>query len=231
MGKFLRRLKFYAVGLGIGTIFTFMIFGNRGCSWLPDNRVKNMIAEKEILVGDSVLALMDCQNIDNTLVYALLEDGGDVDYSKSLTDVEPKEYHIEGEVESELYFVRFALKDSTVEILDAKRGNKECNVSISNDSLHTLNLPHKDVIAILESHDFRITVLARCQMEEIGISEPELLRFHKSAEIIIEESEPRLVPNPYYVLEGEFNGKKIKVKYEVGENRTRIKEFIGFPDC
>ena len=45
MGKFLRRLKFYAVGLGIGTIFTFMIFGNRGCSWLPDNRVKNMIAD------------------------------------------------------------------------------------------------------------------------------------------------------------------------------------------
>ena len=231
MGKFLRRLKYYAGGLGFGTIITFVIFGNRGCSWLPDNRVKNMIAEKEILVGDSVKALMDCQGVDNKLVYALLEDEGDVDYTKSITDIEPKEYHIEGYAEDDPYFVRFALGDSTVEILDANKGVEGCSISISNDTLRTLNLPHKDVIAILESHDFRITVLARCQMEEIGMAEAELLKFHKTAEIIIEESEPRLSPNPYYVLEGDFNGTKIKIKYEVGENRTRIKEFIGYPDC
>ena len=54
MDKFKNRIKYFLVGLSIGVILVYFMFGNRGCSWLPENRVKNMIGEKEIVVGDSV---------------------------------------------------------------------------------------------------------------------------------------------------------------------------------
>ena len=49
---FLRRLFYYLIGVGIGLLFVFFVFGNRGCSWLPQNKVKETINHK-ILISTS----------------------------------------------------------------------------------------------------------------------------------------------------------------------------------
>ena len=49
---FLRRLFYYLIGVCIGLLFVFFVFGNRGCSWLPQNKVKETINHK-ILISTS----------------------------------------------------------------------------------------------------------------------------------------------------------------------------------
>ncbi len=229
MDKFKNRIKYYMLGLGFGVLAVYFMFGNRGCAWLPENRAKNMIGEKEIIVGDSVLAVMQCFDIDNDDIYALLKNQGEVEFSKSKTSG-IKEYHIEAYKGEVLYWARFALYEERdlAEVIEVHLENEPaCVVNISNNDKSTVPLPHEDVIAILESHEFRILERAECQMDFYGIEESDLFNFHKNAIIDIYQSEPRLSPNPFYVMKGELNNKPFSVKYIVGENRTRINSIVG----
>ncbi len=230
MDKFKNRIKYFLVGLSIGVILVYFMFGNRGCSWLPENRVKNMIGEKEIVVGDSVLAIMQCIGLNNDDIYELLKDEGEVEFSLSETQVIPKIYYIEAYKEDVLYWAKFALYEDKdlAEVTEVfVTGASPCEVNVTNEFFSTMPLPHIDVIAIIESHEFRILSEAEAQMESYGISEEDLFAFHKTAEINIERSEPRLLPNPYYVMEGTLNNKPFSVKYIIGENRTRIESIVG----
>lgn len=231
MKGFGRRLRYYLIGLGMGLVFVFLIFGNRGCSWLPDNRVKNMVAEKDILYGDSIRALMSCLEISNTDIYALLKDEGDVIYDKSNTQSDPKEYFIEGEDEMGVYYaVTFALGEEFSEVLGMEKEGRECKVSGRNKNLQSLPYPDEDVIAILESKKFRIMEEAQLNMKELGIKDSDIENFHKTAKIRMDLSKPRLEPNAYYVLEGVIKGDSVHVKYEIGENRTRIRAVKSLED-
>lgn len=230
MDKFKNRIKYFAIGLFIGVGFVYFVFGNRGCAWLPENRVKNMIGEKEIIVGDSLLDVMRCLAITNDDVYALLKSEGEVEFSKSVTSGDPKIYYIEKEKEEELYWARFALhkKKDLAEVLEVKKANgPTCSSDKSNEGKSTLPLPHADVIAILESNEFRILSLAECQMAFYGLTKDTVFNFHTTATIDIENSEPRLSPNPFYIMRGNMNEVRYSVKYIVGENRTRIHSIIG----
>ena len=189
MDKFKNRLKYYLLGLSLGVLVVYVTFGNRSCSWLPENRVKNMIGEKEIIVGDSIISVMNCLNITNDDIYSLLKTGGEVEFSKSITDAYPKVYYIEEEKDNVLYWAKFALydnyelsdQDKYAEVIELfMTGADNCETNTSNKLKSTLPLPHDDVIAILESHEFRILDKAVCQMAFYSISEEELFSFHKT---------------------------------------------------
>lgn len=230
MDKLKNRIKYFAIGLTFGSLLVYFMFGSRGCAWLPENRVKNMIGEKEIVVGDSVLAVMNCIGLNNDDIYNLLKDAGEVEFSESETRTIPKIYYIEGYKEEALYWAKFALyeeKDlaeiTEVFLTDAA----SCNITVSNEFFSTMPLPHADVISIIESHEFRILTDAQCQMEAYGITEEALYEFHKTAVINIERSEPRKLPNPFYIMNGTLNNKPFSVKYIIGENRTRVHSIVG----
>lgn len=239
MDKLWRRLKYFAIGLGFGCILVYFTFGNRGCSWLPGNRVKNMIGEKEIIVGDSILALMQCNQLNNDAIYDLLKSDGDVEFSLSETHTKPKIYYIEGEKDNATYYAKFALYEQEPLSLEGDEyaevvaigwtKEKECSTVLSNRNKSTLPLPHADVIAILEGQEFRILDEASCDMDFYGLAEADVLAFHKTAEIDIEASEPRASAdeNAYYVMNGTLNGKYYSFQYIMGENRTRIAEIRG----
>lgn len=236
MDKFKTRIRYYLIGMSIGLIFVYFMFGNRSCSWLPGNRVKNMIGEKEIIVGDSVLAVMNCLSLSNDDVYAVLKSSGNVEFSESITNERPKIYHIEGEKEGKIYIVKFALyeripmvDEGYAEVLsvDYEKRPDECVTSVSNKNKSVLPLPHDDVMAILESNEFRILERATCEMEVYGLSEEDVLAFHKSAKIDIQDSQPRLSPNPIYVLNGTIDNNTYAIEYIVGELKTRISRITG----
>ena len=237
MDKLWRRLKFFAIGLGFGCIIVYFTFGNRGCAWLPGNRVKNMIGEKEIIVGDSILALMTCNDLNNDAIYELLKSDGNVEFSLSETHSRPKVYYIEGEKDGASYYAKFALYEQEPLSMEGEEyaevvaigwsAEKACSTDLSNQYKSTLPLPHSDVIAILEANEFRILEEASCEMEFYGLSEEEVLAFHKTAEIDIEASAPRAGDNPYYVMIGTVRGNIYSIQYVIGENRTRVAEIIG----
>lgn len=82
MSNFYRRLKYYGIGFGIGLIFLFFFFKNRGCSWLPENRVKNAISERVILVPASQQAEFDRRQMDVAKINQIINEGN-VSFLKS----------------------------------------------------------------------------------------------------------------------------------------------------
>lgn len=91
MEKFARRLKFYGIGFGLGLVFVFFFFRNRGCTWLPENRVKNSILSRVLVVSEESKKVFDQAGINvDSLVYVL--DDGDVEFSESDKDGESKTY-------------------------------------------------------------------------------------------------------------------------------------------
>lgn len=223
MEKFKHRIKFYLIGFAIGIIFMFLIFGNRGCSWLPGNRVKNMIAEKEIYVGDSILDLMNCANISNQIVYDLLNENGEVEFDRSNTKSSPKVYFFTGDHLNQVLEMEFILFDSTVEIKNFNYPSKlNCQTNLSNQHKQILPIPDAEVVQIIESNELRILNKAKCQIECLQLNENEVLQFHKSATFDAYKSRPRLSSNPEYVMTGTLNGKKIFITYIIGDKRSRI---------
>lgn len=232
MQKFKQRIKYYLIGLLIGLIVTYFMFGNRGCEWLPENRVKNMIAEKEIQVGDSVKAVMECLEVDQNDVYRFLDDDGDVDFSKSRTKEFPKVYHIEGKKEGEKLVIYYALYEEYAEVIEVQRGDRQpCPIGLSNLNRTVVPLPDTDVIQILESNEFRIKDEAKCAMECYGLTEDQVLNFHKTAHFNAEKSDPRAKPNGIYAMDGDVNGILYTIVYEAGESRTRVAEIRGVEPC
>ena len=102
MDKFINRLKYYGVGFGIGLAFIFIFFQNRGCSWLPENRVKNSILERVIVVSDEEKTILNSKGITNEQVIELLNTG-EIDYDKSLKEGKTKIYYLSND-KVKIYF-------------------------------------------------------------------------------------------------------------------------------
>ncbi|OIQ36784.1 MAG: hypothetical protein BM555_02095 [Crocinitomix sp. MedPE-SWsnd] len=227
MHKFKNRLKYYLIGFGLGLVFMFFIFGNRACAWLPENRVKNMLAEKEIFVGDSVQYLMQCQNVTNDDVYRLLNEEGDVDFERSITDVHPKIYLFQGYKDKKDITITYALGDSTTEVIGFEFGGNTCTTVLSNEHKNVVSVPEFKIISIIEEQKIRILDRAQCQMDAHGLTNAEVLNFHLHATNVVEMSEPRLEPNPFYWMHGMIQNVDFEIKYIIGDSRTRIAEIIG----
>jgi hypothetical protein len=82
MESFWRRLRYYGIGFGIGLLFVFVFFQNRGCSWLPANRVKNSILDRLLVIPeDQEKAMKEKDLLVKDIVNALNE--GNVEFSES----------------------------------------------------------------------------------------------------------------------------------------------------
>lgn len=82
MESFWRRLRYYGIGFGIGLLFVFVFFQNRGCSWLPANRVKNSVLDRLLVIPDHQEKAMNDKHVNvKDIVNALNE--GDVEFSES----------------------------------------------------------------------------------------------------------------------------------------------------
>ena len=95
MQSLLRRLKYYGIGFGFGLLFVIFFFKNRGCTWLPLNRVKNSVQERLIVLPEDQELFMKQKGLAFSDVLNIIEKG-DVDFSVSLKHSDPKVYLFEG---------------------------------------------------------------------------------------------------------------------------------------
>jgi len=238
MDKFKNRLKFFLVGFSFGIIAVIFFFGERGCSWLPQNRIKNLIAEKEILISDSLYEVLKCLDGNEEEIYDLLNRSGSVHFSESETKTEPKIYLFSNSKDLK---VRFSIQEFYSEIISISREGKSCNSSIASSSQtkKALPLPDKIVNSIIESNEMSFYPQAECQLNCYQITKKEIAEFHKIAKINMSLSKPWVKPsadikalNKTYFLEGDYKGMRLGVLYEIGENRTRIKLVLNeSQDC
>lgn len=94
MESFWRRLRYYGIGFGLGLILTFGIFNTRGCSWMPENRVKEAM-NKRIWLIDSQWkdSFYKAHKLNDRKFYKLLQNA-DISFSKSIRRGRHKVYDL-----------------------------------------------------------------------------------------------------------------------------------------
>lgn len=91
MESFVRRLKYYGLGFGIGLIAVFLIFGNRACNWGPKQRIKTSILERVVVINELNDSIKNSLKLSDSEVMDLIEKM-DIDFSESKKDNPLKVY-------------------------------------------------------------------------------------------------------------------------------------------
>jgi hypothetical protein len=119
MESFWRRLRYYGLGFGLGLILTFGIFNTRGCSWTPENRVKEAINKRVwIIDNQDVRTFYKEHKLNDKKFHRLIQDA-DISFTKSIrhgrhkvydftfTDGKNKEAHCLARMTDESFVVEF----------------------------------------------------------------------------------------------------------------------------
>lgn len=127
--NFRQRFLRFLIGVFIGFGLVYMFFNDKLnvlSDWTPKNRVKARITESYYVPNPKSDCLIDCVSSSWD---SLMNDvkGFDVDFSRSKTKGETKEYHLITNEQAEGYF-RFAVRDSSVWLVGLKTDvDCECN--------------------------------------------------------------------------------------------------------
>ncbi len=109
------RFTLYGIGFAIGIVLVFFFLGgkNASCNWLPNDRILNIISQKEISLSKDVKEKLLSTGTDSLDVMQILE-RGEIDFSKSQVKNDPcRNYWIEGSGDLKELVITVELCDST----------------------------------------------------------------------------------------------------------------------
>ena len=131
--KFSRRLMLFGFGVLLGTLLSAFFFSGRTnvlTGWLPNARILARLNETKLLLKDkSVKCKFDCLHINSKDLACILTDG-DVLFSESKTNQEPKLYVVyAAPKDSEPFKIIFSAEDTTSTIVDVSLAleDRVCN--------------------------------------------------------------------------------------------------------
>ena len=159
MNSWIKRIKFYGIGFGIGLLFVFFFFENRGCSWMPSNRVKNAILDRLIVVSEKTKNLMNEKGVNVNDILLTLS-SGDIDFIKSRKDRSPKCYLISRDNMSFVFTLPYESFVSEVFFVD--KTDDVCNSK--NGFGNIVHYPNDDNLIYIDSNEY-----INCQKESIGL--------------------------------------------------------------
>lgn len=224
--SFLHRLKYYGFGFGIGCIFVFFFFQNRGCSWLPGNRVKNSILDRVIVANDVEMAFMKSKGITNDDVLSVLNDG-DVNFGDSKKDGETQVYIIEKEIGSKgLTRLYFTLPKESY-ISEVKMGAKTAK-EINNTTVglgRFIHFPKDDFLIFPDT-----AKVVKCQQEFLKLNDhKKLLKKVKTSGFIdFSKSELQIRPKAEHYISFIHGKDTIGTRSIWYQNKINLSTFI-FP--
>jgi hypothetical protein len=198
MDSFLRRLKYYGIGFVIGLIFVLFFFQNRGCSWLPSNRVKNSVLDRVLVVSDAELKELDSRGISKKDVIDVLNDG-EVIFNESKKKGNPQVYLIRYEHSGKELDFYFSLpKESFISELQISpvKASKVKNTTEGKGKV--LRFPNEEHLLYVDSSS-----LLNCQQAELGLINTDIMYdlWKKSARIDFEKSQLMKTPKPEHYFE------------------------------
>lgn len=214
-----RRLKYYGIGFGIGLIFVFFFFKNRGCSWLPENRVKNSILDRLVVVSDETATKLESKGIDHEELIQVLNDG-DVVFSESKKEGDSKVYVIERNDVKYCFTLPYESFFSEIKIgEDAKK--TETSTEGWGEIVH---FPTDSTLIWPDS-----TKLMTCQQDKLGlISSKEILKLVKATgKVDFGKTDLTIRPKPEHYLFFEKDGEEIGAKVIWYKNKLNVISFEG----
>ncbi len=162
MESFIRRLKYFGIGFGIGIVFVFFFFRNRGCSWLPENRVKNAILDRLIVVSDSTSDVLKASGLGHADIVEVLNDG-DVLFDESDKEGDSKTYILEKEGKRFYFTLPFESFISEAGIIENAKDVKPTSSGFGN----ILRYPLDSNLVFVDS-----SRLLTCLQDELGLINP-----------------------------------------------------------
>ncbi len=84
MSTFFKRLRFYMLGVALGLVFVYFIFGNRDirCTYFPNSRVLNDLRQKELAFSPKAACQKECLQLDSLAIKQLFV-AGTIDFGAS----------------------------------------------------------------------------------------------------------------------------------------------------
>lgn len=223
MKNFLKRLKFYGIGFLIGLLFVFIFFQNRGCTWLPSNRVKNTIIGRVIVVNEKDHQQLKKLGISDKRIIHFLNDG-DVDFGESKKQGNPKVYSITREVNGKDVELWFTLpKDGYVAEVRIPKGSIFSVKNSTEGTGRMISFPKVESLVYLDSNR-RLT----CQQEKLGLIAPATVvkQMKKTGYIDFSRSEWNASPHPIqYIWFTNKKGVKVEAATHWYQEHIQIEEF------
>lgn len=230
--KFWRRLRFYGIGLAIGTILTFIIFGNRGCSWLPENRVLKRVATSSMEITGDALCRAECMGLHPDDLYkALSSEEMEVYFSESDTKAENKHYILKGDHKGDELEIGVLLIDTLARVDEVALSgfSGDCDCSDAREGNFILWKPEDVLRKELLGLTPGVTSTARCQLESIGLTKEALADVLRKGSLDYELSDLYGNANPHWAMHPE-DDESISFILEQGDKTVLLRE-VRCDDC
>ncbi len=219
MATFWKRLRYYGIGFGIGCIFVFFFFQNRACSWLPDNRIKNSILDRTIVIQEDVSKLMHTQGIQDAEIINLLNEGK-VNFKLSDKNTASKTYLIYKDDLKLFFTLPEESYISEVRIADTPVSEIKNSTSGIGRFIH---FPKEENLIYVDS----LSKLA-CQQMEMGLVKNQtiLKKLKEKGTLDFSKTDFSIRPKPeHYITFNDSLGRTIGAKSIWYKNRITIFEF------
>ena len=198
MNTFTRRLLYYGIGFGIGLLFVFFFFNNRGCSWLPENRIKSLLSHRIIFVSEKNRDVLKKLHIEPSEIKEYIETS-EIYFSKSVKNVNPRIYHLEGPTKNQDNFVsQIVIYDEAFVCELIPNVFSSSSAKPEQKGLgYPIVYPNKKNFFYSDTSAHTI-----CKRKALGILEDSTLmsKFISSGRIDLENSKLRLEPKPEHRL-------------------------------
>lgn len=215
----LRRFKYYSVGLTIGILFVIFFFNNRGCSWTPNNRVKQSLETRILVANDATEAQLKEKGYTAAKILKLMK-SGDVDFQNSQKQGQEKAYLIRND-EFALYFT--LPNEAFISELFIKQKDKQ-KIQYTKTGLgNIVHLPANKDVFYVDSN-----AVLECQQALLKIKTSKDLhaRITKSGKVDFEASNLAIVPKPEVSLlySDKLHG-KVSIKAIWYKDKINVKSF------
>ncbi len=220
-----RRLKYYGIGFGFGLLFVIFFFQNRGCSWLPDNRVKNSILDRVLVLPEEDAVQMKKVGLTKNDLTLVLNDGK-VLFDESIKKGNPKVYVVEKEFEGKgkLKFLYTLPDESFISEIHLFKQNSK-NIKNTTKGMGELIYFPKDDDLVFPDSSANVT----CQQSVLGLINPRdiLKLIKKSGKIDFSKSYLKATPKPeHYLVFTDKKGREIGANVIWYKTKMNITHFV-----
>jgi len=127
--NFWKRFKFFAIGLTLGTLVVYVIFGSRDLtSWTPQGRVLITIKQAEFKATQKAECQIACLGLERDSIAKILIKGADVDFKKSETQKKPCPIYDITIADAQLHYkLEMCERDSLVNLLSIDKVGLACD--------------------------------------------------------------------------------------------------------
>lgn len=224
MNSFLRRLKFYGIGFGIGLVFVFFFFQNRGCTWLPANRVKNSILDRVIVVSGQQEAALLRSGISKDEVVNFLNDG-DVEFAKSRKRGNPQVYSLMRELGGKTVELWFTLPaNSFISEVQWPNGSIQKAGNTSRGTGKMIHFPNVKSLVFMGDDKYFL-----CQQDKLGLISTKVVfdRLKKTGHIDFGKSQLKATPKArHYIWFTTASGKQVAAGTVWNKDHIEFDRFI-----